>query len=217
MPPSPRLSARSISSAYFSEMIRISAHRISDTTPRIASGASGPPWAAAFAASFSAERGLGPISTWTTPSAPIVAAQGSAPGPGGMAAETAVTGGAPNRFQGYPRLSRPSARGARSHASVRRGAANYHEICRVPEAVALWRAVCGYQPGFLDGRGLFAGGAQAGCLEVRPSLLRTVRTHGVDIQPVGFGQRHGHAGFDLRGKPGKNGKSGSDKRSDGDC
>ena len=54
MPPSPLLSARRISHAYFSEMIRISAHRISDTTPRIASGASGPPWAAALAASFSA-------------------------------------------------------------------------------------------------------------------------------------------------------------------
>ena len=42
MPPSPRLSARRISSAYLSEMIRISAHRISDTTPRIASGVSCP-------------------------------------------------------------------------------------------------------------------------------------------------------------------------------
>jgi hypothetical protein len=54
MPPSPRLSARKISNAYLSEMIRISAHRISDATPRIASWASAPPWAAAFAASLSA-------------------------------------------------------------------------------------------------------------------------------------------------------------------
>ena len=43
MPPSPRLSARRIRSAYLIEMIRISAHRISDTTPRTASGVSGPP------------------------------------------------------------------------------------------------------------------------------------------------------------------------------
>ena len=41
MPPSPRLSARRINSAYLIEMIRISAHRISDTTPRTASGVSG--------------------------------------------------------------------------------------------------------------------------------------------------------------------------------
>ena len=54
MPPSPWLSARKINRAYLTEMIRISAQRISDTTPRIASGTSGPPWAAALAASFRA-------------------------------------------------------------------------------------------------------------------------------------------------------------------
>ncbi len=36
MPPSPRLSARMISSAYLIEMMRISAHRISDATPSVA-------------------------------------------------------------------------------------------------------------------------------------------------------------------------------------
>jgi hypothetical protein len=62
MPPSPRLSARRISSASFSEMIRIAAHRISDTTPSTADGVSGPPWVAAFAASFRAWSGLVPMS-----------------------------------------------------------------------------------------------------------------------------------------------------------
>jgi len=54
MPPSPRLSARRINSAYLIEMMRISAHRISDTTPRTASLVSGPPLVAALAASFRA-------------------------------------------------------------------------------------------------------------------------------------------------------------------
>ena len=54
MPPSPRLSARRISMAYSTEMMRISAHRISETVPSTALWVSGPPWAAALAASFKA-------------------------------------------------------------------------------------------------------------------------------------------------------------------
>ena len=55
MPPSPWLSARRMSSAYFSEMIRISAHRMSETMPMTASGVTAPLWwLAARAASLSA-------------------------------------------------------------------------------------------------------------------------------------------------------------------
>ncbi|MGY4420899.1 hypothetical protein ACVWY2_003348 [Bradyrhizobium sp. JR6.1] len=50
MPPSPRLSARRISMAYLTEMMRISAHRISETVSSAAVWLSGTPWAAAFAA-----------------------------------------------------------------------------------------------------------------------------------------------------------------------
>ncbi len=49
---------------------------------------------------------------------------------------------------------------------------------------------------------------QACCEQFPPAL--------VDIEPVTLGQRRRHAGFDLRGKAGKNGESGGDKRSNSD-
>jgi len=73
---------------------------------------------------------------------------------------------------------------------------------------ALWRAVGGDQAGFLD-HGLGSGDAQAGGLEIRPGLLRTTRTHAVDVQPVSLGEGMRHAGFNLRGKSGQNGEGGS--------
>ncbi|WP_331311999.1 hypothetical protein [Methylobacterium oryzae] len=54
MPPSPRLSARRISTAYFSDTIRISDHRISETAPVAAAGTAAPPAVAAFTASLNA-------------------------------------------------------------------------------------------------------------------------------------------------------------------
>ena len=54
MPPSPRLSARRISTAYFSETIRISDHRISETAPVAAAGIDAPPVIAALTASLKA-------------------------------------------------------------------------------------------------------------------------------------------------------------------
>src|SRR6266849_7010353 len=112
----------------------------------------------------------------------------------------AVTGG-------LPWLSRPSIGGARPNASLRRVAANYHGIRLAVAAAPLWRAVGGYQPGFLD-RSLLAGNAQAGSLEVRPGLLRAARAYGIDVQPVGLGEGLWNAGFNLRGKSGKNGECG---------
>ena len=45
MPPSPRLSARMISTTYLSETITISAQKIVDRPPSTFSGVSGMPWA----------------------------------------------------------------------------------------------------------------------------------------------------------------------------
>src|SRR5947208_15972546 len=78
MPPSPRLSARRIRIAYLREMIKMRDQRMSETTPRTASGLAIPPALAALVASFSAYGGLVPISPYTTPSAPSVAAVDSA-------------------------------------------------------------------------------------------------------------------------------------------
>ncbi len=77
-------------------------------------------------------------------------------------------------------------------------------------------AVGGHQASFADRTVLGAGNAKAGSLEVRPGLLRTTRTHGVDIQPVALGEDVRHASFNLRGKPGQNGEGGSNERGDGD-
>ena len=79
----------------------------------------------------------------------------------------------------------------------------------------LWRAVGGHQTGFAD-HGLGAGDAQAGSLEIRPGLLRAVAADGADIEPVALGEGYRHAGFDLRGKAGKNGEGGGNERCDGD-
>ena len=48
---------------------------------------------------------------------------------------------------------------------------------------------------------------QACCEQSRPES---------DVEPVGLGQRTGHAGFHLRGEAGKNGKGGCDEGSDSD-
>src|SRR5439155_20035933 len=74
MPPSPRLSARRIRIAYLREKIKMRDQRISETTPRTASGLAIPAALAALVASFNAYRGLVLISPYTTPSAPSVAA-----------------------------------------------------------------------------------------------------------------------------------------------
>jgi hypothetical protein len=88
----------------------------------------------------------------------------------------------------------------------------------IPPLRALWRTVGGDQTGFPDHRlGLGSGNAQAGSFEIRPGLLRAARTYAVDIQPVTLGEGMWHAGFDLRGKTGKNGEGGGDKRSNHDC
>ncbi len=39
---------------------------------------------------------------------------------------------------------------------------------------------------------------------------------GLDVEPVGLGEGYRHAGFDLRGKAGQNGKGGGNEGSDGD-
>ena len=49
---------------------------------------------------------------------------------------------------------------------------------------------------------------QAFCEQSRPT--------GVDVEPVALGEGLRHAGFDLRGKAGKNGEGGGDKRSNSD-
>ena len=54
MPPSPPLSARRISTAYFSETIRISDHRISETAPMHRGRDGGAAGGAAFTASLKA-------------------------------------------------------------------------------------------------------------------------------------------------------------------
>src|SRR5215831_4761732 len=79
----------------------------------------------------------------------------------------------------------------------------------------LRRAVGAHQPRLAD-RALAAGGAQAGRLEIRPRLLGAVAADRANIEPVGFGERLRHAGFDLRCKSGKNGEAGGDEGSDGD-
>ena len=55
MPPSPRLSARMIRMAYFTDTTRTSDHRITETAPTTAAGSGRPvPALAAFTASFRA-------------------------------------------------------------------------------------------------------------------------------------------------------------------
>lgn len=61
---------------------------------------------------------------------------------------------------------------------------------------------------------LGAGAAEAGGLEVRPGLLRAIAADRLDIEPVGFGQRLRHTGFDCRRKAGQEGKGCSNTRSD---
>ena len=77
-------------------------------------------------------------------------------------------------------------------------------------------AVGGHQTGFPD-NGVAAGGAQAGRFEIRPGLFRTVAADLLDLEAVALGQRHRHAGFDLRSKTGKNSEGSSDERGSGHC
>ncbi len=51
---------------------------------------------------------------------------------------------------------------------------------------------------------------------MRPGLLRTVTADGSDVETVALGERVRHAGFDFRGKAGKDGEPGCDKRSNSD-
>ncbi len=53
-------------------------------------------------------------------------------------------------------------------------------------------------------------------IEIRPGLLRAVAAHRLDVEPVALGEGLRNAGFDLRSKTGKDGESGSDKRSHSD-
>src|SRR4051812_6200554 len=73
MPPSPRLSARMISTTYFSDTTTISAQKIVDRPPRMLSVVSAMPWSGENV-SFTAYSGLVPMSPNTTPSAASVRA-----------------------------------------------------------------------------------------------------------------------------------------------
>lgn len=75
---------------------------------------------------------------------------------------------------------------------------------------------CRDQPGFTNHRP-GAGGAKAGCIEIRPGLLRTDRACGPDIEPIGLGERNGRAGGNLRRETRKNGEGGCDERRDRNC
>ena len=94
MPPSPRLSARRINSAYFIEMIRISAHRISDTTPSTAFERDGVAVGGGPGGFFQRVEGAGADIAVTTPRAPSVAAVGRGlfGVAGGRVADVLVTG-----------------------------------------------------------------------------------------------------------------------------
>ncbi len=133
MPPSPRLSARRIKSAYLIEMIRIGAHRISDTTPRTASFVSGPPWVARLGRFLQGVEGAGADVAVDDTRAPSVAA----------AEATGMAGGCNwrDRSLAPPLAIAPagSAEGRDQAASVRRDAANCHGV---PLSRSLFAARC---------------------------------------------------------------------------
>src|SRR5437016_5534974 len=62
-------------------------------------------------------------------------------------------------------------------------------------------------------------------VEIRPGLFRATTANLLDVETVALRERHGHAGFNLRSKSGKNGERGGDeggnghrgKRLDHDC
>ena len=72
-PPSPLLSARMISTTYLSDTTIISAQKIVDMPPRMLAALSAMPWSGEKV-SFTAYRGLVPMSPNTTPSAASVSA-----------------------------------------------------------------------------------------------------------------------------------------------
>ncbi len=73
MPPSPRLSARMISTTYLSDTITISDQKMVDRPPSTFSAVSGMPWLGEKV-SLTAYSGLVPMSPKTTPSATSVSA-----------------------------------------------------------------------------------------------------------------------------------------------
>src|SRR5688500_3035418 len=73
MPPSPRLSARMMSTTYFSDTTIISAQNIVESPPRMFAGLSGMPWSGEKV-SLTAYSGLVPMSPKTTPKAASVRA-----------------------------------------------------------------------------------------------------------------------------------------------
>src|SRR6516162_6801757 len=98
--------------------------------------------------------------------------------------------------EGSERRKWNGGRGALAPASV------HARLERSMRKSVLWRAVGAHQPRLAD-RALAAGGAQAGRLEIRPGLLGAVAADRANIEPVGFGERLRHAGFDLRCKSGR--------------
>src|SRR5467141_2036633 len=119
----------------------------------------------------------------------------------------AVTGG-------LPWLSHPSIGGARPNASVRRVAANYHGIrlaVGAPYGVrsAVTSRACLIMVLLPATRRQEASKfGQAFCEQLG---------HGIDVQPVGLGEGLRNAGFNLRGKSGKNGECGGNTSCDGNC
>ena len=221
MPPSPRLSARRINSAYLIEMIRISAHRISDTTPRMACVRQRPAMGGGLGGFLQRVEGTGADIA-------IDDAEGADRGccgeGGGMAGGCNWRTGH-WRPQGTPaghptahRACRSPFHRARSSASVRRDAANYHGIEQLGRAKS-----CAYGVRSAVTRrasriivALEPASAQAGSFKVRPGLLRAILANAADIEPVSLGEGLGYAGFDLGGKAGKNGERGGDERGNSD-
>ena len=243
MPPSPRLSARRISSAYLSEMIRISAHRISDTTPRTASGV---------------ERPAVGWRPWRLPSARKAgwcrcrhrrrrARRSSRQSEGALgvrriAAGVAVTDWPPQR------RARPSARDGARSASLRRQSQIaigfvVRSECRLTQQTGVTSAERKAQGAsrsrscdlevvnWCCGLRSAVGGDQAGFADHRSwSRRRAGRKLRNSARPAAssrwptvrmsrrsaLGERLRHAGFDLRGKAGQNGQRGGDERSDSD-
>ena len=186
MPPSPRLSARRIRSAYLIEMIRISAHRISDTTPRIGVRAS------------AARHGRRP---WPLPSAhrgagADVAIDDAEGADRGCQWERAEMAGGCDWRTGHwrpPLASRPP--------DQPKGAINL-PVCdetpqitmgltgrKSPASFARYgvRSAVTRRASRIDWR-LGAGDAEAGSFEIRPGLLRAVPADRADVQPVALGE-----------------------------
>src|SRR5437868_7106123 len=121
----------------------------------------------------------------------------------------AVTGTAPKGYRARPVEQRDELPVCDAAPQITMGFAQFRTQC------ALWRAVCGHEPGFPD-HGPGAGDAQTGSFEIRPGLMRAVTANGPDVEPVALGEGLRNTGFDLRGKAGQDAKGRGDKRSDSD-